>query len=386
MWDKLESATATEPAAGLDVLLQELQGAGDPHLLFDALLLRWKHERNLSLLQPTSVNDVPAEMKEDFEKVYIDAARKTGNKLLELGRIADAWMYFRAISEPEPVIAAIEQYGPPLEMDDALEEMLQLALYQRIHPAKGVELMLTTHGMCNTVTALDQLYLDITPRDRVACARLMVRQLYQDLLHNVRHEVSQKSPMLPPEVPLRELIAGRLWLFENDNYHIDVSHLNAVVRFARALEQEDQEILDQAIQLSEYGACLASHLQYPGEPPFDTYYESHQHYFQIVVGGAQQQESLQYFRERLNTAHEAQDRELIAYVLVDLLMRVGDYAGAIEVAETHLGDVHEQSGFSFITLCQDTNDMAALERHARKVNNPVMYLAAKLEAQRATES
>ena len=378
MWEQLDQVLPSGAEQSLQVLIDQLQTGTDPHLLFDALLLRWKHQHGLPLLQPTSMNDVPRELRTEFEQVYIEAARETGQKLLDTGKIADAWMYFRAINEPEPVTAAIEAFPIPEEMNEELEELLQLALYQRIHPPKGVELMLQTHGMCNTVTALDQLYLEIRPKDRTACAKLMVEQLYADVVRSVRYEVSQRTPMLAPDLPLRELIAGRLWLFEDDNYHIDVSHLNAVVRFARALEEEQTETLDQAIQLAEYGTHLAPQLQYPGEPPFDMYYEAHQHYFQIV-SGTQREESLAFFRQRLEEADEPQDRELIAYVLVDLMMRIKDFAGAVSVAETYLNNVHEQSGFSFVTLCEDTQDMTALQRHARKVNNPVLYLAAHLQ-------
>ncbi len=380
MWDKLEQAISSDAGQGLDVLITELEQGDDPHLLFDAICLKGKSEHDLPLLQPTSVAEVPRDLKTEFEQVYIDAARRTGQALLDRKRLADAWMYFRAINEPEPVTAAIEECPVPDELDDSFEELIQLALYQRVNPPKGVELMLATHGMCNTVTALDQLYLDITPADRTRCARLMVNQLYDDLLHNVRNEVSQRTPMLPPDQSLRELIAGRIWLFENDNYHTDVSHLNAVVRFARALEGSDTAELEKAIQLAEYGDGLSPHLQYPSEPPFDTYYLSHQHYFKIVKG-EEAEESLQFFKDRLAQATEPQDRELIAYVLVDLLMRTDDFANAIAVAEEHLNNVHEQSGFSFVSLCQDTNDMEALRRHARKVENPVLFAAAHLQRQ-----
>jgi len=380
MWDKLEEAFQSGAPEGIDSLLSELSQGGDPHQLFDAMLLKWKYEKNLPLLQPTSMVDVPAEHKPEFEKVYIEAARQTGQRLLELGRISDAWMYFRAIEDPSPVAEAIDSYEPPDDFSDELEEMIQLALYQRVNPIKGVELMLNSHGMCNTVTALDQMYLDLSAKQRASCAELMVNQLYEDLTENVRRDVEQRTPMLPPDLPLSELLAGRLWLFEEDNYHTDVSHLNAVVRFARALE-DDSQALDKAIQLCQYGARLAPQLQYPSEAPFDTYYESHQHYFQIVADSDREQ-SLQFFRDRLQQAEEPQEKELIAYVLVDLLMRIKDYPGAIEVAETYLDQVNEQSGFSFVTLCEDTGDMEALLRHAKKTGNAVMYLAAKLQQSR----
>ena len=153
MWDKLEQAISSDAGQGLDVLITELEQGDDPHLLFDAICLKWKYEHDLPLLQPTSVAEVPRDLKTEFEQVYIDAARRTGQALLDRKRLADAWMYFRAINEPEPVTAAIEECPVPDELDDSFEELIQLALYQRVNPPKGVELMLATHGMCNTVTA-----------------------------------------------------------------------------------------------------------------------------------------------------------------------------------------------------------------------------------------
>ena len=377
MWDKLEQAMETDASAGIETLISELKQGQDPHQLFDAILLKWKYENGVPILQPTSMNDVPANLKKEFEAVYISAARETGQQLIEIGRIADAWMYFRAIEDATPIANAIEKYEPPAEFDDELEEMIQLALYQRAHPAKGIELMLATHGMCNTVTALDQIYLDLSPEQRAACSALMVKQLYSDLTENLRREVEQRTPMLPPDLPLGELLAGRLWLFEDDNYHTDVSHLNAVVRFARALEA-DSNAIEEAIQLCQYGTHLAVQLQYPGEAPFDTYYESHEHYFKVVANKDRDQ-SIQFFHDRLEQAEEAQDQELIAYVMVDLLMRTKDFPAAIAVAEKYLDQVNEQSGFSFVTLCEDTGDMQALQRHSQKSGNAVMYVAAKLQ-------
>jgi len=381
MWDELDTKIGGEAGAALEALMAYLKQEGDPHHLFDARLMKWKFDNGLPVMQPTSVADVPREKRSEFEQVYIEAARETGKQLLERKQLTDAWMYFRAIDEPETMAEALESYQAPDDINEEFEEILQLALYQRIHPAKGVSLMLSTHGMCNTVTAVDQLYLEMKADDRSKCAEIMVKQLYDDLAHNVRYEVEQRSPMLPPDQSLTDLIAGRQWLFENENYHIDVSHLNAVVRFARSLEENQQESIEKAIQLCDYGARLAPHLQYPGEPPFDDYYVAHKHYFQIV-GDKNRDESLEFFRERMHQAEEPSDRELIAYVLVDLLMRLKRHDEAVDVAEKYLGEVHEQSGFSFVALCEDTKDMDALQRHAKKVNNPVLYVAAQLQKTR----
>ena len=78
-------------------------------------------------------------------------------------------------------------------------------------------------------------------------------------------------------------MAGREWLLANDSYHIDVSHLNAVVRFARALDRECPE-LDLALQLAEYGARLAPQYQYAGTPPFEEFYPAHIRFLGALLG------------------------------------------------------------------------------------------------------
>ncbi|MCA8989986.1 MAG: hypothetical protein KDA78_20235 [Planctomycetaceae bacterium] len=383
MWEQLEQGLKQGPEQALDQLITYLEQSGDPHQLFDARLMKWKFSQQLPLLNPTSLANVPGELKSEFEQIYVAAGLETGQLLLKRGQFADAWMYFRAIGERAPMVEALETYRAPAEIDESFEEVLQLALYQGIHPSKGVALMLASHGMCNTVTAVDQVFLEMKPEDRSKTAEILVKQLYEDLQQNVRYEVEQRIPMLQPDLSLSELLAGRSWLFENDNYHTDVSHLNAVVRFARALADDQDEALGKAIQLCEYGARLSPHLQYPGEPPFDDYYNAHLHYFRIIAD-REREASLQFFRDRMAEATEPQDRELISYVLVDLLMRLKRYEEAVAVAEEHLKNVHEQSGFSFVTLCEDTGDMSALKRHAEAKQDPVLYIAAALTKPEST--
>ena len=65
-----------------------------------------------------------------------------------------------------------------------------------------------------------------------------------------------------------EAITGRDWLFDDGNYHIDVSHLAAVVRFARFLPPESAG-LPVVLELCEYGKRLSPQFQFPADPPFD---------------------------------------------------------------------------------------------------------------------
>src|SRR5690606_144288 len=148
------------------------------------------------------------------------------------------------------------------------EQIMQIALFDRVNPVKGVRMMLKSHGICSTITSLDQAMGQLSSEQRQNCAKVMVRELYHDLTENVRRQVRERIPTIEPDASLRDLLRGREWLFEGGNYHIDVSHLSSVVRFARTIEPPAEE-LDLAVQLCEYGSRLDQQLQYPGEPPFE---------------------------------------------------------------------------------------------------------------------
>src|SRR5438552_7603777 len=88
-------------------LLETLRERKEFHRVFDARLLKKKHELGLPLSRPTSFEDVPAAQRDEFERAYTDAAREAGQLLLADGKLGQAWMYFHAIRETEPLAAAI---------------------------------------------------------------------------------------------------------------------------------------------------------------------------------------------------------------------------------------------------------------------------------------
>ena len=93
------------------------------------------------------------------------AAREVGQLFLDAGQVPQAWPYFRTIGEFDPVARAIESLAPKAEYDEAQEEIMQIALYEAAHPVKGLELLLHSHGTCNTITALDQQMQQMTGED-----------------------------------------------------------------------------------------------------------------------------------------------------------------------------------------------------------------------------
>ncbi|MEX2287710.1 MAG: hypothetical protein WD648_11515 [Planctomycetaceae bacterium] len=365
------------PAASIDRLIKSFRDDRDYHRLFDALLLKRRFEMGLSLVQPTSFDGVPEEQQEELEESYVDAAREVGELFLAEGNIPQAWLYFRTIREPERVTEALSTVDSRREASEQTEELINVALYQGANPVKGLELLLRTHGTCNTITALDQQIHQMSSEDRRLSAGLLVRELYTDLTHTVRREIEQKLTTGSDENSLRALITGRDWLFAEGNYHIDVSHLHSVVRFARFLPPGDRE-LSLAMELADYGAHLATQFQYPGDPPFENFYPAHARYFQVLADDGRD-EAIASFRDKLNVETDPQNKQMIAYVLVDLLGRIDRLDEALELAAEHLRDVDESSGFSFARLCQQAGRLDALRDVARDKRDFVSYVAARLE-------
>jgi hypothetical protein len=358
-------------AAAIDHLISVLRAEKRFHPLFDALLMKKRLELGLGLIRPTSLKDVPDEKRDEFEKRYIDAAREVGQLLLKDNAIPQAWHYFRAINEPQPVAAAIEALADGGSVPD---EVTEIALFQGVSPVKGLAMYLGSHGTCSTITAFDQISAQLPDDARRKCAQVLVRKLYDDLRENVQHDVLRRQPMNPPGQSLRELIAGREWLFADDSYHLDVSHLNAVVRFARVLDASCPE-LELALQLAQYGARLAAQYQYAGNAPFDEFYPAHIQFFKALLG-KDRDEALGYFRAKLGDDVSDADNQLTAYTLVDLLLRIDRRDEALELACKYLGESADEFGLSLPELCAKSGRLDLLLDLARNKGDVVNYAAA----------
>jgi hypothetical protein len=374
--DELEQATKSAgPGAAIDKLVETLRQRREYDRLFDALLVRKRFEMGLPLARPTSL-DVPEGQRKEFEDAYVAAAREVGELFLKKGDLRRAWPYLRTIGESDTLRQALDAMEPPREPDERAEELIELCLNQGAHPAKGLEIMLHTHGTCNTITAFEQALQAqiLNPDDQRRAARMLVNELYGDLCRTVGHEVKQRLAMVPPGESLRELIAGRDWLFADDNYHIDVSHLNATVRFARSFDADTPE-LSKVLQLAEYGSKLAPQFQYAGDPPFDEFYPAHVHYFRALLG-EDPAEQVAYFRGKLEAEPDEQDQPYLAFELVTLLIKMGRRTEAVDVAGRYLKHVNDPNGFSFPQLCLEAGRVEAWREAAREQGDPVGYAAA----------
>ena len=364
-----------EPAVVLEALEAVLLEQKDFHRLFDAKLMRVRLDLQLPVTRPTSLANIPREKEVAFRDAYMNAAREVGQLFLDNGQLSDAWAYFRTIGEPEPVRAALEKVTIPREPDAAFDELLNLALYEGAHHVRGLLFLLKTHGTCNTVTAMGQLMPQMSADERRQAAAMMVKHLYSDLQHSLRREVETRQPVLTARPSIRELISSREWLFENGNYHIDVSHLHATVGFARHLKSDDAE-LPLAIELCEYGSRLAEPLRYPADVPFDDYYTAHLHFLNALVGH-QADAAMQYFLDRLQNEPDEPDKKLIAFVIVDLGQRIGRMDQALEATAKFLSRLEDPNGFSFNEACMTAGRQDLLTKIAEQ-NDDVLALATTL--------
>ncbi len=369
-----EQLTAGGSAAVFDQLAAILREQKDYHKLFDALCARKKHELGAPLHRPTSFDDIPAVKRDEFEVAYMAAAREVGELLLADKKLGQAWIYFHAIRETQQVRDAIDAAPLPRDTSDESEELIDLGFYKLVHPVKGMQIMLRTHGTCSTITSLDQQFQNLSPEQRSQCAALLVKTLHGDLLQSIQHEVKQRMPFAPPAGTLRELIAGREWLFADNNYHIDVSHLHSTVRFARSLIAGSPE-LKLALDLAEYGAQLSTQFQYAGEPPFADFYPSHVQFFKFLLG-ENPDTALAYFQQQLDKEPDAPDKALIAYVMVDLLARTEQLDKALPLAEQYLVKADPDFAAAFAELCQQAGRFDVLLKSAEDRSDLVTYASA----------
>lgn len=374
-FDDLEKVQQTQGAtAALDRLIDILRAEKQWHNLFDAMLLKKKYELGLPLIRPTSLKDVPENFRPQVEETYLQAAREVGTGFIGDGDPVSAWMYYKVIGDPTPVAEALDKMPDRISDPEQLDRLVHIALYQGVNPAKGLKWMINGQGLCSSITAMDQAMPSLTPPQRVECAKVLVRTIYDELRESVQRHVEQRIPMIPPNQTLDQLIAGRDWLFEGGTYHVDVSHLSAVVRFARSIEPPAEE-LELAVQLANYGMRLDPSLQYGGDPPFSDIYPAHLQFFNVLLD-RNREAGLKYFRKQLDDEPDAEDKVIFAYVLVDLLVRSQRLDEAIQVAEEFLNHLGDEVNVSFDELCVQAGRLDVLKRVRRQQNNLVGFTSA----------
>ncbi len=385
LFDQLEATLGREgPGPAIDRLCQALRGGRDYNALFYALLMKKRHELGVNPIPTGPAQDLPAAAHPPYEEAIRAAAREVGQLHLEAGNIPQAWVYFRMIEEPEPVRQALEKYEPGEE--DDLQPLVQIAFYEGVHPQKGFDWVLSRYGLCSAITTASG-ELPHPEEARHYFIRALVRALYAELRGRLTAEIEGRFGVAPagadapPDTPgvIGKLLEGRDWLFEDEAYHIDTSHLSSVVQMSMLLKPCLE--LEMARELCQYGKRLSGRFLGEDSPPFDKGYADYEVYLSILAGD-KVEEGLAHFRKKADEADPEEIGTYPAEVLVNLLLRLDRGAEAVEVARKHLAraaaEGRQLTCPNLNELCQRFAAYEALAEVAREQGDVVHFLAGRI--------
>jgi hypothetical protein len=371
-FEVLEQAFRSDgPAAVFDRLIRTALEAKDYRLLFGARLMQARHGLGLPLIETEPTINLAGEQLSSYKSALNEAAREAGDLLLAGGDIVSAWTYFKALGDPAPVAAAIEKTDGGEQMDRVIE----IALHEGVNPRKGFELVLEHHGICRAITLFGAIR-DYASRQH--CLRLLVSSLYGQLTAGLKETIASAEGVAPDRASLAELIAGRPWLFEGNSSYVDSTHLTAILRFTPELE--DSVSLRMAAEMADYGSCLAPMFHFRGDPPFEDTYVDHAVYLRALLG-EELDSAIARFREKVTETISASSDTTPAEVLIELLIRLGRYAEAIQASLEFFpnSSAAPLSCASAIQLCQMAGDYRQLRELAREHGDLLAFSAAVIQ-------
>ncbi len=372
-FDLVEKALASGgPASALDLLAQKFIREQQYPQLFEARLMQKRLELGLPLIQLGAMEDLPEPARSSYEDGVRRAARETGTLFLAAGDIARAWPYFRAIGERETIASAIERSEPGQHTD----ALIDIALGERVHPRKGLELVIAQHGICRAITYVEQFP---NLEDREACLILLVRTLHAELVANLKSAIAREEGRAPGSACVPELIAGRDWLFGEFDAYVDTSHVLNVIRFA--LDLADEHVIRLALELCDYGAHLSSQLKMRAEPPFEDTYRDYAIYLHALLG-QDLDTAIAHFRTKIIAQDDPLREIQSAQVLVGLLVRRKRYQEAMQISLEHLSGIPsgELACPTLIQLCQLAGDSARLKELARERGDLLSFAAGAIQS------
>lgn len=372
VFERLEQVIGERGAEGaFEFLAQKFREEKSYPLLFELRLMQKRRALGLPLLDPRALEDLPEDQQRAYEQGFLEAAREAGGLYLADGDIPRAWPYFRAIGEGAPVAAAIEgvQAQPGGE---GLEPVIEIAFFERVHPQKGFELILAHYGACRAITSFQQYPIR---KGREESLRLLIRTLYGELRESLRRVIARQEAEPAAESSVAALVRGRDWLFDDNTYYIDTSHVTSVLQFG--LELGDRETLALAAELADYGTRLGSMFQFRGEPPFENIFADHLVYLRALLG-EDVDAAVAHFRQKIADSDPARAGTAPAQVLVGLLARLERYGEAIEVSIEHLREAPQLACPSVYQLCQAAGDPVRLRQLAREHNDLLSFTAGAL--------
>jgi hypothetical protein len=385
-----------------DELAALLAARGRWHAVFDLRIVQARLALGLSATG--RVDGVDEKTRSQLDELSLAACREVGWPLLEAGQIAAAWMYLRAAASHEEVArrlgpladAAITSLTTRPDDDEAsriIEEILGVALWESVDPALGIKLLLKTQGTCNAITAYEQAVTRLPAVRQESAAGTLVSHLYEEVVRAVADDLAVRGietvAAREAEMPLVALLDSVGGLVGDGSIHVDVSHLQSVLRIARV--SSELATLRRAFELAVYGCRLPPEVTYPGEPPFENVAEASRHFFGAQIGrGAA--EAVAYFRRVKATADPDSAGSLPLDALVFLLTRLGRPGEALHAAVNRRSEAGPPSTMqaagllsSVVELAAASGDWKTLLDACRRHGDEVTFAAALATAGRARQ-
>jgi hypothetical protein len=346
------------PEATFDLLIRRAREEKDYRVLFGALRMQARHRLGLPPIETEPDDQLAGKERIAYQAALEQAARETGELALANGDIAGAWPYYKALGETAPIAAALENASG----GDNPDRLIEIAFQEGVNVRRGFALILEHRGICSALTWLPAVR-DLGVRQH--CLRLLVRSLYRELAASLKETIAAAEGGPPGTDRVAELIAGRDWLFEGTSYYVDSTHLTALLRFIP--EAEDAETLRMAAEMADYGQHLNPMYHFRGDPPFEDPYADLSVYLHALLG-ENVETAIEHFRRNVAPGNTA------AEVLVDLLVKLGRFGEAIDVALEFLRDSP-----SVLRVCQMAGDFATLLRLAREREDPLGFVAGLIQ-------
>ena len=370
--------------AALDFLAETLEAEKKFPQLFEALLMKKRHELGLPIEGSNSIREIPEEHRQEVEDYYVEVCRKIGGHFLSENKIGLAWPYFRAIEETDDIAAAISSWEPPEDWgeynedeeesdEDDLDGIIDVAFNQGAHPVRGYELILSHYGTCRAITTFEHQFPH-QGEDREKCGKLLIDQLYGELLESLRNDIeTTENEEAATEDNISALIADREWLFESLGYHVDISHLQSCIKAAGSLQ--DPETIRKATQMCDYGRRLGRDYQLAEPPPFEDFYNDYRILLRALAGEGVDGAARYYTAKVERNDPDEDGNNFPAEVLVFLLSKVGRPADALDVFVKYLREVPGPLAIcpSLMELSRQAGDYSQLLSIAENKNDLLQF-------------
>ncbi|MBY0522854.1 MAG: hypothetical protein K2R98_05630 [Gemmataceae bacterium] len=377
-YDELQQTfESAGPKEAIERLCANLRDRKEYSSLFYALLMKKRYELGVTPMPSAPNAELPEEVHEPYENAIRDAGRLVGQLYLDDGDVLKAAPFFRMLNEPGPLMTALEKYQP-FEGED-IQPIIELAFHAGVHPRKGFDWLVERYGICSAITLmgghLNGAEFTHGPEIRDYCITKLIRSLHEQLLDRIRNDIVRREGSVDNNLSVTQLLAGREWLFEDDNYHVDVSHLSSVIQMA--INLTPGEVLKTARELCHYGQQLSPRFHYQGEPPFEDQYKDYG-VFLSMLDGENVDEGIAHFEAKVNQNFDPDGMfTQSAEILVNLLVRIGRLEKALEVARKNLQNADERqlSCPNVAELCRRVKDYRALADVSRERDDPVNFVA-----------